>query len=78
MGERTAKISTAMEVMLPQREVDWVAEMPAASVRLWKKMGMVVDTSIVNAEFATSYRIQLFSLLVSFSAMERVPPVNLL
>ena len=55
-------MSTASEVLRPQIPVAEAAEI-SCSARERKKMGMVVEISMVKAEFATSYRIQLFSCL---------------
>ena len=54
MGESTAKIRTAAAVTRPQRPLAVVVSIPASSTKVAKKMGMVVATSMIKAEFATS------------------------
>ena len=58
-------MSTAAEVANPQMP-EAVASETCCSASERKKMGMVVEMSMVKAEFATSYKTQLFSALESF------------
>ena len=69
IGERIARIRTEMAVTLAQRPEVLASVMPAPAAKDWKKMGMVVEISMANAEFPTSYKIQLISVLLSFSFM---------
>ena len=67
IGEKTARIKTAAAVTDAQREEEREGDNPAFSVRPRKYIGIVAVTIKVNAEFATSYRTQLFSLLLSLN-----------
>ncbi len=62
-----ARIRTEIAVTLAHKPEVRASVMPAPDARDWKKIGIVVATSMVKAEFPTSYKIQLISALFSFS-----------
>ena len=66
IGASTARAREAKELANPQFAVEMALSTPLEAMSL-KKMGMTVVMIIkTNAEFATSYRIQLFSALDIF------------
>ena len=62
-----SRIRTDIAVTLAHKPEVLASVIPASDAKDWKKIGIVVETSIVNAELPTSYKIQLISVLLSFS-----------
>ena len=72
-GPRSAMISVAAEEAYPQNAVESASAIPCDAAMFLKKIGMIVETSIINAELPTSYKIQDLSSLVSFIFSYRSP-----
>lgn len=65
MGPKSATIKVDIDIAYPQYAVESEEDMPFVDAIFLKYIGIIVDTNSINAEFPTSYKIQLFSKFVN-------------